>query len=98
MASAMRTYVGRYAAAPAKRVALFTNNDSAWRTVETALGAGLQIAAVIDARPDVSPAHRSLASKNGFTVLHGSVSGVDGGKDGVRQNCGVADRRRARRS
>ena len=39
----------------------------------------------IDARPDVSPAHRSLASKNGFTVLHGSVSGVDGGKDGVRK-------------
>ncbi|WP_095198802.1 sarcosine oxidase subunit alpha [Mesorhizobium carmichaelinearum] len=85
MASAMRTYVGRYAAVPAKRVALFTNNEDGWRTVETTLAAGLQIAAVIDARPDVSPAHRSLASKNGFTVLHGSVSGVDGGKDGVRK-------------
>ncbi|WP_136621567.1 MULTISPECIES: sarcosine oxidase subunit alpha [Mesorhizobium] len=85
MASAMRTYVARYAATPAKRIALFTNNEDGWRTVETALGAGLQIAAVIDARPDVSPAHRSLASKSGFPVLHGSVSGVDGGKDGVRK-------------
>ncbi|MER8923521.1 sarcosine oxidase subunit alpha [Mesorhizobium sp. M0802] len=85
MASAMRTYVARYAATPAKRLALFTNNEDGWRTVETALGAGLQIAAVVDARPDVSPAHRSLASRNGFTVLHGSVSGVDGGKDGVRK-------------
>ncbi|MER8643454.1 sarcosine oxidase subunit alpha [Mesorhizobium sp. M1252] len=85
MASAIRTYVTRYAATPAKRIALFTNNEDGWRTVETALGAGLQIAAVIDARPDVSPAHRSLASRNGFTVLHGSVSGVDGGKDGVRK-------------
>ncbi|RUV50718.1 sarcosine oxidase subunit alpha [Mesorhizobium sp. M7A.F.Ca.MR.228.00.0.0] len=85
MASAMRTYVARYAATPAKRLALFTNNEDGWRTVETALGAGLQIAAVIDARSEVSPAHRSLASKGGFPVLHGSVSGVDGGKDGVRK-------------
>ncbi|BCG96373.1 sarcosine oxidase subunit alpha [Mesorhizobium sp. 131-2-1] len=83
MASAVRSYIGRYAAAPAKRIALFTNNEDGWRTVETALAGGLQIAAVIEARPDVSAAHRSLASKNGFTVLHGSVSGVDGGKDGV---------------
>ncbi|RUU61598.1 sarcosine oxidase subunit alpha family protein, partial [Mesorhizobium sp. M7A.T.Ca.TU.009.01.1.1] len=85
MASAMRTYVARYAATPAKRLALFTNNEDGWRTVETALGAGLQIAAVIDARSEVSPAHRSLASKGGFPVLHGSVRGVDGGKDGVRK-------------
>ncbi|RJT39912.1 sarcosine oxidase subunit alpha [Mesorhizobium waimense] len=85
MASAMRTYVTRYAATPGKRIALFTNNEDGWRTVEAALGAGLQVAAVIDARPDVSPAHRSLASKSGFTVLHGSVSSVEGGKDGVRK-------------
>ncbi|OWK22488.1 hypothetical protein AJ88_10345 [Mesorhizobium amorphae CCBAU 01583] len=49
------------------------------------LDAGLQIAAVIDARAEVSPAHRSLASKGGFTVLNGSVSGVEGGKDGVKK-------------
>ncbi|WP_189605750.1 sarcosine oxidase subunit alpha [Mesorhizobium sp. M4B.F.Ca.ET.017.02.2.1] len=85
MASAMRSYIGRYAATPAKRVALFTNNEDGWRTVETAIAAGLQVAAVIDARPDVSPQHRSLASKNGFPVLNGSVTGVDGGKDGVRK-------------
>ncbi|RWA63829.1 MAG: sarcosine oxidase subunit alpha [Mesorhizobium sp.] len=85
MASAMRSYVGRYAATPAKRVALFTNNEDGWRTVQTAIGAGLQVAAVIDARPDVSPAHRTLASKNGFPVLNGSVTGIDGGKDGVRK-------------
>ncbi|MBN9222338.1 MAG: sarcosine oxidase subunit alpha [Mesorhizobium sp.] len=85
MASAMRTYVTRYAAAPARRIALFTNNEDGWRTVETVLGAGLQVAAVIDARAEVSPAHRSLASKGGFPVLHGAVSGVDGGKTGVRK-------------
>ncbi|RUW52442.1 sarcosine oxidase subunit alpha [Mesorhizobium sp. M8A.F.Ca.ET.021.01.1.1] len=85
MASAMRSYIARYAAAPAKRMALFTNNEDGWRTVETALGAGLQVAAVIDARAEISPAHRSLASKGGFPVLHGSVSGIDGGKNGVRK-------------
>ncbi|MDX8452180.1 sarcosine oxidase subunit alpha [Mesorhizobium sp. VK9D] len=85
MASAMRSYINRYAATPARRIALFTNNEDGWRTAETAIAAGLQVAAVIDARPDVSPAHRSLASKGGFPVLHGSVAGVDGGKNGVRK-------------
>ncbi|TIP69645.1 MAG: sarcosine oxidase subunit alpha, partial [Mesorhizobium sp.] len=36
MASAMRTYIARYAATPAKRIALFTNNEDGWRTVEAA--------------------------------------------------------------
>ncbi|TPI45448.1 sarcosine oxidase subunit alpha [Mesorhizobium sp. B2-9-1] len=85
MASAMRSYINRYAATPARRIALFTNNEDGWRTAETAIAAGLQVAAVIDARPDVSPTHRSLASKGGFPVLHGSVAGVDGGKGGVRK-------------
>jgi len=85
MASAMRSYINRYAATPSRRIALFTNNEDGWRTAETAIAAGLQVAAVIDARPDVSPAHRSLASKGGFPVLHGSVNGVDGGKTGVRK-------------
>ncbi|WFP62483.1 MULTISPECIES: sarcosine oxidase subunit alpha [unclassified Mesorhizobium] len=85
MASAMRSYINRYAAKPARRIALFTNNEDGWRTIETAIAAGLQVAAVIDARAEASPVHRSLASKGGFPVLNGSVSGVDGGKDGVRK-------------
>ncbi|CDX33537.1 Sarcosine oxidase subunit alpha [Mesorhizobium sp. SOD10] len=85
MASAMRSYINRYAATPARRIALFTNNEDGWRTAETAIATGLQVAAVIDARPDVSPAHRALAGRGGFPVLHGSVSGVDGGKNGVRK-------------
>ncbi|MER9840988.1 sarcosine oxidase subunit alpha [Mesorhizobium australicum] len=85
MASAVRSYIARYAAAPARRIALFTNNEDGWRTVEAALGAGLQVAAVIDARAEISSEHRSLASKGGFAVLHGSVSGIDGGKNGVRK-------------
>ena len=85
MASAVRSYIKRYAATPARRIALFTNNEDGWRTVATAIAAGLQIAAVVDARPDISPEHRALASKSGFPVLNGSVTGVDGGKSGVRK-------------
>ena len=83
MASAMRSYIARYAAAPAKRIALFTNNDSGWKTVEAALRAGLSVAAVVDARPDVAAAHRELAAKSGFAILNGSVDAVSGGKDGI---------------
>ena len=97
MAAAMRTYIQRYAAAPAQRLALFTNNADGWRTVEAALGAGLQVAAVVDARPDISPAHRALASKAGFPVLHGSVIGNHRRQAGVAQDIGGARRQRERR-
>jgi len=35
LASAMRTYVNRFAAAPGRRVAVFTTSDDAWRTPST---------------------------------------------------------------
>ncbi len=44
LASAVRTYINRYVATPAKRLALFTNNDDGWKTVDAALAAGLTIA------------------------------------------------------
>jgi heterotetrameric sarcosine oxidase alpha subunit len=83
LASAARTYLNRYAAAPAKRLALFTNNDDGWKTVDAALAAGLTIASVVDARAEVSAERRALAAKHGFAVLNGVVDGVDGGRNGV---------------
>ena len=82
-ASAMRTYISRYAATPARRIALFTNNDDGWKTVEAALAAGLAVAAVIDPRAEVSAAQRDMAKRSGFAVLNGAVDRVDGGKDGI---------------
>jgi sarcosine oxidase subunit alpha len=52
MASAFRGYINRYAAAPGKRIAVFTNNDDGWRTAADAHAAGIEIAAVIDARAE----------------------------------------------
>ena len=52
LASAVSTYVNRYAVAPGKNVVVFTNNDSAYYTVLDLLRAGVAVAALIDIRPD----------------------------------------------
>ncbi|MEO9338729.1 sarcosine oxidase subunit alpha family protein [Mesorhizobium sp. SB112] len=83
LSSAVRTYIHRFAAAPGRRLALFTNNDDGWRTLETARRAGLEIAAVIDPRRDL-PAHlMELARQYGVAVHSGVVEKVTGGKGGV---------------
>ncbi len=83
MASAVRSYIGRYGATPGKRIAVFTNNNDGWKTVDVAERAGVKIAAVIDAREDV-PAELMARGKAGnFSVLHGKVSSVDGARDGL---------------
>ncbi|HEY4192295.1 MAG TPA: 2Fe-2S iron-sulfur cluster-binding protein, partial [Mesorhizobium sp.] len=83
MASAVRSYVERFAAAPGKRLALFTNNDDGWKTVETAMRAGISIAAVIDSRGTMPDRYRALAQSAGFSLHHGAVADVHGGAKGV---------------
>ena len=51
-AGAVRAYVNRWAAAPAERIAIFTNNDDGHRTAADLAAAGVDIAAIIDSRPD----------------------------------------------
>ncbi len=41
LASAMRTYVNRFAVAPGKQVAVFTNNDDGWRAAADLARAGV---------------------------------------------------------
>ena len=52
MASAVRTYLNRYGVSPGKRVTLFTNTDAARATARDLIAAGVQVAAIIDPRPD----------------------------------------------
>ncbi|MBD3663209.1 sarcosine oxidase subunit alpha family protein [Sulfitobacter aestuariivivens] len=54
LASALRTYANRFAATPAKRIAIFTNNDDGHRTARDLQACGVQIAAVVDTRPDAA--------------------------------------------
>jgi methylglutamate dehydrogenase subunit C len=54
MASAVRSYLNRFAVRPGNRVAVFTNNDDGWRTAKALRKRGVDIAAIIDSRPEVS--------------------------------------------
>lgn len=54
LAGAVRAYANRWAAAPGKRIAVFTNNDDGWRTTEDLTNHGVEVAAIIDTRSDVS--------------------------------------------
>jgi sarcosine oxidase subunit alpha len=52
MASAVRSYVNRFAVAPGRKVSIFTNSEEGVRTARDLLAAGVGVAAVIDTRAD----------------------------------------------
>ncbi len=54
VASAIRTYLNHYGVAPGKRVTIFANNDDARQTARDLMAAGVEVAAIIDARADAS--------------------------------------------
>ncbi|KPI16978.1 sarcosine oxidase, alpha subunit family [Actinobacteria bacterium OK074] len=73
LAAAVRTYLNRYAVAPGSRAVVGTTNDSAYDTVADLHAAGVDIAAVADARPELSPRAAELAARTGVRVLTGSA-------------------------
>ena len=79
LAGAVRSYINRYAALPGRRAVVFTAGDDGWRTVADLHRAGAQIEAVVDARPEVTPAQARLAQQAGARlVAGGSVTGTRG--------------------
>ena len=52
LASAVSSYINRYAVLAGRKVVLFTNNDNAYRTALDLAEAGAEIKAVIDLRPN----------------------------------------------
>jgi sarcosine oxidase subunit alpha len=73
LAGAVRTYLDRYAVAPGSRAVVGTTNDSAYDTVADLHAAGIDIAAVVDARPDLSDRAAEVVSATGVRVLTGSA-------------------------
>jgi heterotetrameric sarcosine oxidase alpha subunit len=71
-ASAMRTYVNRFRAAPGRRAAVFTTCDDGWKTVFDLLDAGVEIAAVVDSREAVTPGLLTRAKQRDLRILLGS--------------------------
>ncbi len=79
LAQAVETFVGRWAVAPAKTMAVFANNDAAWTTAFAAHDAGQTIAALIDTRRDVAPDLLAGAKARGLrTLLGGEVIATRG--------------------
>ncbi|MCF1592272.1 sarcosine oxidase subunit alpha family protein [Streptomyces muensis] len=73
LAGAVRTYLERYAVAPGSRAVVSTTNDSAYDTVAALHAAGIDIAAVVDARPELSPRAAAVIRATGVLVLTGSA-------------------------
>ncbi|MGW3201642.1 sarcosine oxidase subunit alpha family protein [Streptomyces sp. NPDC001118] len=73
LAGAVRTYLNRYAVAAGSRAVVATTNDSAYDTVADLHAAGIDIAAVVDARPELSRRAREVAAATGVRVLAGSA-------------------------
>lgn len=89
MASAVSSYVNRFAVAPGRRAVVFTATDSGWQTARDLLRAGVDVAAVVDPRGTPVPA--DLA---GIKLIKGMVADARGrtlravdilGNDGRRQ-------------
>jgi sarcosine oxidase subunit alpha len=82
LAGAMRAYVNRFGVAPGNRIAIFTNNDDGWRTRSDLTRAGIEVAAIVDARDHVSP-KLTTAAGTARTILGGKVVATRG-RTGVR--------------
>ncbi|HYM98891.1 MAG TPA: 2Fe-2S iron-sulfur cluster-binding protein, partial [Aestuariivirgaceae bacterium] len=76
LASAVRTYVNRYAATPGQTGVVFTNNDSGYRTARDLRAKGIRVAAVFDTRKDTG----KLDAGGAPVVLGAAISDVNGGR------------------
>ena len=73
LASAAATYVNRYAAKPGSRAVVFTNNDSAYRVALDLAEAGIEVAAVVDPRPEPEGPLPARARARGIEILGGQA-------------------------
>ncbi len=80
LASAVRTYLNRYAVAPDKRAVILTNNDTAYDAAFDLAAAGIAVA-VADHRNGIPHDILSKASNLGIAIFPGTgVADVEGGK------------------
>lgn len=81
LASALRDYVVNWAVTPGQRVVVVTNNDDAYRTALALHTAGVTVAAVIDARDEVTGDLPARTRAAGIRLLEGTaIRHVEGAK------------------
>ena len=84
LASAVQQYCNRYAVAPGKRIAVATNNDSAYRVAGALRNAGIDVVAMIDSRQKLSGKAARQVRDQGMTVFHNALPLDCRGDKGVR--------------
>ena len=84
LASAVSTYIDRYAVCPGRRAVVFANNDSAYRCALDLARAGAAVAAVVDCRAEMSGELRDAVEAAGIPVLHGHIVTDVRGRNAVR--------------
>jgi heterotetrameric sarcosine oxidase alpha subunit len=80
LASAIRTYVNQYAVLPGRRIAIFANNDDAYRSAFDARRAGAEAVTVIDSRNGVDPALVARAQEAGIAHFSDACIAAVNGK------------------
>jgi sarcosine oxidase subunit alpha len=81
LAGAAERYANEFGVLPGEKIAVFTNNDSAYRAALALRKAGASIVAIVDVRPELSAETREIASRAEAELLTGhAVAGTEGGK------------------
>ncbi|HET9573860.1 MAG TPA: sarcosine oxidase subunit alpha family protein, partial [Methyloceanibacter sp.] len=73
LAGAVRAYVNRYGVAPGKRAAIFAGSDEAFRTALDLSDAGVEVAALVDARRGGSAYARKAAEQSRARYFDGAA-------------------------
>ncbi|HEX3066590.1 MAG TPA: 2Fe-2S iron-sulfur cluster-binding protein, partial [Dongiaceae bacterium] len=84
LASAVRTYLNRYAIAPGKRAVVVTDNDSAYRTAFDLAERGVAVT-VADLRSQTHDGIATACSQAGIEILRGMAVGEVVGNRGVNE-------------
>ena len=81
MASAVRTYLNRFAVAAGRRACVFTATDDGWKTAVDLANAGVAVEAIVDARAEVNASFAATAKRIGARLFAGGrVIETSGGR------------------
>jgi len=85
LASAVRTYINRFAVAPGKRAAIFTCCDDGWRTISDLEAADVEVVAIVDSRETIKDEVLALGANSPARIMLGATVIATKGWKGLRQ-------------
>ena len=73
LSGAVRQYIGRFGVAPGRRAVLFVNNDEGAAALDALQSAGIEVAALVDARVEIPASIRRRAEACGARIFAGGL-------------------------